>query len=113
MAYTDVFLGMYSSYRSRFGAIFPSTNPRSVLLVLRECCKPGLRTQKQIEHATGLSQSIVAKLIAKMIECELLERSERDPKTGEKKVRVPFRGQGALITFEKACKTAAKKIPKT
>lgn len=105
-------MGMYSSYRSRFGAIFPSTDPRSVLLILRECCKPSLKTQKQIEQATDLSQPTVAKLIARTIDFELLERSKRDPKTAEKKVQVSARGQGALMMFEKACKEVAKKAPK-
>jgi DNA-binding MarR family transcriptional regulator len=88
---------MYSAYRSRLGGAFPTTEPRSVLLVLLACNKPEPKTQKQIEKETRLSQPTVAKLVAKMVECDLLKRSERDPQTGEKNVEVTLRGQGALM----------------
>ena len=113
MAYTDVFLKMLASYRSEIGAAFPLADPESVLKILRECNKPGPKSQRQIELATNLPQPTVSKLMPKMIDREWLERSERDPATSVKQVQITFRGTGVLLAFEQACRKAAKTVSKS
>jgi len=113
MAYTDVFLKMLASYKSEIGAAFPLADPESVLQVLRECNKPGPKSQRQVELATRLPQPTVSKLMAKMIDREWLERSERDPATSVKKVQITLLGVGVLLAFEKACRKAARTVTKS
>jgi DNA-binding MarR family transcriptional regulator len=103
---------MLSAYRRELGKAFPSADPKSVLLVLQECNKPGKTSQKQIEQATGVTQSNVAKLMAKMIDRGWLEVSERDPKTSIKAVSVSLAGQVVLMDFEKACRYAVRNVAK-
>jgi DNA-binding MarR family transcriptional regulator len=112
MAHIDVFLRMLNAYKQELGAAFPKAAPESVLLVLRECNRPRPRPQKQVEDATRLPQPTVSKLIAKMVDREWLERSERDPATSVKPVQISLLGQGVLEAFEKACRDAARNVPK-
>jgi DNA-binding MarR family transcriptional regulator len=108
-----VFLAMISAYKLELGDAFPSADPRSVLLVLRECNKPEPTSQRLIELATLISQPNVAKLVAKMVDRGWLEASKRDPKTGSKTVQISLAGQTVLRDFERACKKAAMGVPKT
>jgi DNA-binding MarR family transcriptional regulator len=103
---------MVSAYREELGDAFPAADPRSVLLVLQECNRPEPTSQKQIQIATGIPQSNLAKLMARMIEREWLEISERDPKTGVKTVSVTFVGAVLVNRFEKACLSAVKNARK-
>ena len=113
MAYTNVYLRMRAFYNLELGAAFPSADPESVLLVLRECNRPGPKSQKQVERATRLSQPTVSKLMAKMIDRGWLERSQRDPATSVKKVQITLLGAGVLLAFEQACRNAAKTVSKS
>ena len=79
MDYTSMFLGMVSAPKSALGDAFPSADPRSVLLVLRECNRPEPTSQKLIEQATQIPQPNVAKLVAKMVDRGWLEASKRSP----------------------------------
>ena len=112
MDYTDTFLRMLSAYKRELGDAFPSADPRSVLLVLRECNHPEPTSQKQIEKATGVSQSNVAKLMAKMLDRGWLEVSERAPKTSMKTVHISFAGQALLMRLEKSCQYSRRNVSK-
>jgi DNA-binding MarR family transcriptional regulator len=112
MAYTGMFLKALASYKLELGEAFPSADPRSVLLVLKECDRPESRSQKQIESAAGISQSNAAKLMARMAERGWLEGSRRDPKTGLKEFIISYEGALVLRRFEEACRRAAKDVPK-
>ncbi len=113
MDYADVYLDMISAYQLELGDAFPSADPRSVLLVLRECNRPEPTSQKQIEEATGIPQPNIAKLIAKMTERGWLDVSKRDPKTNVKSVSISHEGFLVLGRFNVACRVAAKSISKT
>ena len=108
MAYLDVFLGMMNAYREELGDAFPSADPRSVVLILRECNKPVPKSQTQIAQVIGIPQPNVAKLMKKMIARGWLEVNKPDPKAGVKTVKISFTGFGVLDSFEKACQRAAK-----
>jgi DNA-binding MarR family transcriptional regulator len=112
MAYVDVFLDMMDAYRKEFGDAFPSADPGSVVLVLRECNRPVPKSQTQIVQVTGMSQSNVAKLMKKMISRGWLEITKPDPNTAVKTVKISFSGFGMLDSFEKACRRAAKNASK-
>src|ERR1035437_2933189 len=112
MDYTSMFLGMVSAPKSALGDAFPSADPRSVLLVLRECNKPEPTSQKLIEQATRIPQPNVAKLVAKMVDRGWLEASKRNPNTASKTVHISLTGQAVLRDFEQACRKAAKGSPK-
>jgi hypothetical protein len=107
-----MFLEALAAYRVDLGKAFPVADPRSVLFVLRECSSPEPKSQKQVEKAAGISQSNLAKLMAKMIDVGWLEASTRNPKTGVKTFHVSYDGQVVLMDFEAACQKAIKSIPK-
>lgn len=72
---TGAFLEMVSAYRLELGDAFPAADPRSVLLILRQCNKPEPTTQKQVEKATGISQPNLVKILLP------LRRPEGDHRT--------------------------------
>ena len=112
MAYLDAFLGMMDAYRVELWDAFPSADPRSVVLILRECNKPVPKSQTQIAQMTGIPQPNVAKLMKKMIARGWLEVTRSDPKATVKTVKISFSGYGMLDSFEKACQRAAKSASK-
>ena len=107
-----MFLDMMEAYRAELGDAFPSADPRSVVLVLRECNRPVPKSQTQIAQATGISQPNVAKLMKKMIVRGWLEVTKPDPKATVKSVKISFSGYTMLDSFEKACQRAAKSASK-
>ena len=109
---TGAFLDMISAYRSELGDAFPAADPRSVLLILRQCNKPEPTTQKQIEKTTGISQPNLAKMMATLIDRGWLEAAKRDPKTGVKNVQLTLNGFLVLTRFEDACQSAVKSVRK-
>ena len=113
MAYLDVFLDMMDAYRTELGDAFPSADPRSVVLVLRECNRPVSKSQTQIAQVIGIPQPNVAKLMKKMIARGWLEVTKPDPKTAVKTVKISFSGYTMLDSFDKACQRSAKSASKT
>jgi len=111
MKFTSVFLKMLKAYTSDFGDAFPSAAPESVLQVLWECNVSEPRSHRQIEQATKLPQPTVSKLIARMIELDWVERSQRDPVTSIKLVSITFQGLQVIKAFEESCQIAVKEIP--
>jgi hypothetical protein len=109
---SDVFLAMLSAYFSEFGEAFASADPSSVLKVLKHCSGKRVTTQREIERATGISQSNVAKLIARMVEFGWLDVGNRDPKTSTKAVQLARDGRVVLRRFEAACKGALRAVSK-
>ena len=103
MRCTESFLSMIAAYKHELGDAFPVADPRSVLMVLHECTKKEATNQKSIEHATGLAQPHVAKLIAVMVQRGWLMSSDRDPKTNIKAVQLSPIGLRVLSDFEQAC----------
>ena len=112
MRYLDMFLDMMEAYRAELGDAFPWADPRSVVLVLRECNRPVPKSQTQIAQVTGIPQPNVAKLMKKMIARGWLEVTKPDPKATVKTVKISFSGYGMLDSFEKACQRAAKSASK-
>lgn len=112
MAYLDVFLDIMDAYRTELGDAFPSADPRSVVLVLRECNRPVSKSQTQIAQVTGIPQPNVAKLMKKMIARGWLEVNKPDPKSAVKTAKISFGGFGMLDSFEKACQRAMKSASK-
>ena len=94
MAYLDVFLGMMDAYKVELGDAFPWADPRSVMLVLRECNRPVPKSQMQIAQVIGIPQPNVAKLMKRMINRGWLEVVKPDPKTPTKTVQITFSGIG-------------------
>jgi len=112
MGHIDGFLRMNEAYKQELGVAFPLADPRSVLLVLQECFGSEGTTQKQIEQVTKLSQSNVAKLIAKMEQLGWLCVSERDPKDSTKTIRIAEMGKFILMRLETDFVVAAREIHK-
>jgi DNA-binding MarR family transcriptional regulator len=104
---------MLKAYNLELGGAFPSASPESVLQVLRECNKPEAISRKTVEKVTELGQSTVSKLVAKMIDREWLEEYKPDPATSVRPIQISLKGQGVLIDLEKACRHAARNVPKT
>ncbi len=112
MIYSDMFLSMFSAYKSEIGCTFPRADPRLVLQVLRQCATTMPTSQIQIEQVTWIPQPSLSKLIKKMIACKWLEASRRDHKTASKAVQITSSGQAILRDFEHACQKAVKKVSK-
>ena len=110
VGHIDVFLRMNEAYKQELGEAFPLADPRSVLLVLQECYGPEGTTQKQIEQATKISQSNVAKLVAKMEQLGWLYVLVRDPKNSMKTIRIADTGQFILMRLETDLGLAARNI---
>jgi DNA-binding MarR family transcriptional regulator len=99
---------MMNAYKAELGDAFPSADPRSVILVLRECNKREAKSQTQIARETQISQPNVAKLMKKMIARGWLEVTKPPPRTEVKTVKISLTGFGVLDSFEKACEKAVK-----
>jgi DNA-binding MarR family transcriptional regulator len=112
VAYLDVFIGMMDAYKVELGDAFPWADPRSVMLVLRECNKPVPKSQMQISQVTGIPQPNVAKLTKRMIARGWLEVVKPDPSTPARTIQITFNGYNMLDSFEKACQRAAKSATK-
>jgi DNA-binding MarR family transcriptional regulator len=110
MRYLDAFIDMLDAYKAELGDTFPWADPKSVMLVLRECNKPLPKSQKQIAEATGIPQPNVAKLMKKMTARGWLTKP--DPKATVRTVKISFSGYGMLDSFEKACQRAVKSASK-
>jgi DNA-binding MarR family transcriptional regulator len=103
---------MFSAYKLEIGRAFPSADPRLVLQILRECVKTESTSQVQLEQVTWVPQPTLAKVIKKMISCQWLEVSNRDPTTASKTVQISPSGRAVLRDLERACQRVAKKVTK-
>lgn len=112
MTYLDAFIDMLDAYKAELGGTFPWADPKSVMLVLRECNNRAAKSQKQIAEATGIPQPNVAKLMKKMTARGWLDVTRPNPKAAVKTFETNLSGATMLASFEKACRKAAKSVSK-